>query len=424
MLAAEKTENVLLKRLLFTLGVIVVFRLGVHVPVPGVNTKALVELANSGQQGLLKMLNLFSGGALGRFSVFGLGIMPYISASIIVQLMTVVLPALEQMQKEGGVGRQKLNRVTRLLAVVLALVQGFFFASGLESAPETAAGAAVLTPGLGFRMLASLLLTGGTIFVMWLGEQITEKGLGNGTSLLIFAGIVASFPSGMGVVINAVRENSISVLVAAFIVLSLALMVFGIAFVEQSYRKIPINYAKRVSGNRVMGGMASFLPLKVNMAGVIPPIFASTLLAVPATLGGFSGNSRNLWLDTLMPNQWLYVTLFALLVLFFGFFYTSVTFKPDDVAENLKRQNAYIPGVRPGTETSEAVSELVTKLTLVGALYMNVVCLLPSMVDYTSGFQLMVGGTSVLIVVSVGLETIRQVSAQIANKKYDVLFFG
>jgi len=422
--AEESGENLLLKRVLFTLMALLVFRLGVHIPTPGVNTKALVELASQNSGGLLKMLNMFSGGALNQFSIFALGIMPYISASIIIQLMTVVVPSLEQLQKEGGVGRQKINRITRTLAVVIAVLQGYLAATALESAPETAAGAAVLDPGFSFRILAALLLTSGTCFVMWLGEQITEKGIGNGTSLIIFAGIVAYFPSGLGAVVVALRENTMTVVTALGFLVFLVATVFGIAFIEQSYRKIAVHYAKRLVGNRVMSGQSTHLPLKVNMAGVIPAIFGSTILAVPLSFGGFFGRSESPWMAALYPNQWLHNVLFAFLVLFFCYFYTSITFKPDDIAENLKKQNAYIPGIRPGTETAEALDMVVTRLTLAGALYMNLVCLIPQVV--TGGFSesLFVGGTSLLIVVGVALETVRQVSAQLATQRYDSLLFS
>lgn len=416
-------ENVLLKRFAFTLIALLVFRLGVHIPTPGVNTEALVALSSQQGGGLLKILNMFSGGALSRFSIFGLGVMPYISASIIMQLMTVVVPALEQLQKEGGVGRQKLTRITRGLAVVLAMVQGFVFAAGLESAPETASGAAVLEPGFAFRLIAAITLTAGTCFVMWLGEQITEKGMGNGISLLIFAGIVAYFPAGVGHVISSLREGSMTVLSALGLVLFMLAVVFGVSFIEQSYRKIPVHYAKRVAGNRMMSTQSSHLPLKVNMSGVIPAIFASTLLAVPATFSGFSGKSSSPWLGDMLPGRWLYNVCFAVFVLFFCFFYTSITFKPDDIAENLKKQNAYIPGIRPGSETSEALNMVVARLTLAGALYMNIVVLLPSLISDANA-QASFGGTSLLIVVGVALETIRQISAQTANQRYDNLLFG
>jgi preprotein translocase subunit SecY len=424
-LAEESGENLLLKRVGFTLLALMVFRLGVHIPTPGVNAKALVALASQNSGGLLKMLNMFSGGALNQFSIFALGVMPYISASIIIQLMTVVVPSLEQLQKEGGVGRQKINRITRTLAVIIAVLQGYLAAVALEKAPETAAGAAVLDPGFSFRILASLLLTTGTCLVMWLGEQITEKGIGNGTSLIIFAGIVAYFPNGVGTIVESLKDNSMTIVTALGLAGFLVAVVFGISFIEQSYRKIAVHYAKRLVGNRVMSGQSTHLPLKVNMSGVIPAIFGSTILAVPLSFGGFFGKSQgSIWMSALVPNQWLYNVMFALLVIFFCYFYTSITFKPDDIAENLKKQNAYIPGVRPGTETAEALDMVVTRLTLAGAIYMNLVCIIPQVV--TGGFaeRLYVGGTSLLIVVGVALETVRQVSAQLATQRYDSLLFA
>ena len=421
-----EAENPLLKRFFFTVVCLLVFRLGVHIPTPGVNTKALVALAEERGGGLLNVLNMFSGGALYQFSIFGLGIMPYISASIIMQLMTVVVPTLEQLQKEGGVGRQKITRMTRFLAIILAVIQGFIFAAGLENSPETSAGSAVLVPGIGFKVLATLLLTGGTIFVMWLGEQITDKGIGNGISLIIFAGIVAYFPPAAWHMVEGLRDGTVGVLTAMWVTLFIVGLVFAIAFIEQSYRKIPIHYARRVVGNRVMSAQATHLPLKVNMSGVIPAIFASTILMLPATFAGFGARqSDNVWLAQLYPNMWAYNVLSVLLVMFFCFFYTSITFKPDDIAENLKKQNAYIPGIRPGLETSEALDMVVTRLTLVGGIYMNLVILLPTVLSTGAAASLhyAVGGTSLLIVVSVGLDSIRQVSAQLATQRYENLLF-
>jgi preprotein translocase subunit SecY len=423
-----EAENPLLKRFLFTVACLLVFRLGVHIPTPGVNTKALVELSSQQEGGILRVLNMFSGGALYQFSIFAIGIMPYISASIIMQLMTVVVPSLEQMQKEGGSGRQKITRITRFLTIGLAMVQGYIFATGLEGSPETAAGAAVLTPGFGFRVMSALLLTGGTIFLMWLGEQITDKGIGNGVSLIIFAGIVAYFPPAFWHVVEGLRDNSLSVLGVIGLLVFLVGLIFSIAFVEQSYRKIPVHYARRMVGNRVMSAQATHLPLKVNMSGVIPAIFASTILMLPATVAGFGGGSNNLWVSQLFPGQWAYNVLSGLLVLFFCYFYTSITFKPDDIAENLKKQNAYIPGIRPGLETSEALDMVVTRLTLAGGLYMNLVIMLPGLFvgDSSVGqaLHLTIGGTSLLIVVSVGLDSIRQVSAHLATQRYENLLFS
>lgn len=421
--ASPTDEKALIKRLLFSLGALLVFRLGVHIPTPGVNSKALALLAEKQSGGILNVLNTFSGGALERFSILALGVMPYISASIIIQLMTVVIPALEQMQKEGGSGRQKMNRIMRTLAVILALVQGYVFATGLESIADEGAGPAVLSPGFAFRITAALLLATGTAFVMWLGEQITEKGIGNGISLIIFAGIVAGFPSALGGVIQGLRDGSLGVIAALALGVIACFVVFFVTFIEQSYRKIPISYAKRVVGKRVMQAQSSFLPLKVNMAGVIPVIFASTLLSIPFsfTLTQMSGN---IWMSELQPGRWLYNVVFLTLNLFFCYFYTSITFKPDDVAENLKRQNAYIPGIRPGSETAEGLSQVAVRLTLVGGVYMNLVILIPNILSEAFAMQVFIGGTSILIVVGVALETIRQISAHMATQKYDDLIFA
>lgn len=418
-------ENVLLRRFLFTVMALLVFRLGVHIPTPGVNVRALLE-KTSESGGLLQMLNMFSGGAFNRFSIFALGIFPYISASIIMQIMTVVLPALEQLQKEGGSGRQKINRMTRFLAVGLGLFQGFLFASSLKAVEDTQFGPVVLNKGwISFELMSCLLLATGTCFVMWLGEQITEKGIGNGSSLLIFAGIVAYMPANLGSIVQEINEGRIGM--ALGVVVIAVLMVFGVTFMEQSFRKIPIHYARRTVGRRVMSVQASHLPLKVNMAGVIPPIFASTILAVPATLMGFGATEgRSPWLQAAMPYDWLYNALYAGLVIFFCYFYTSIVFKPDDIAENLKKQSAYIPGIRPGSETSEALDMTVTRLILAGATYMNLVCLLPVAAFRTNAsFQASLGGTSLLIVVGVGLDTVRQVMAHLATQKYESInFFG
>lgn len=416
-------ENPLLRKFLFTIALLLIFRIGVHIPTPGVNTKAIVSLTEQ-SAGILQVLNVFSGGALLQFSVFALGVMPYISASIIIQLMTVVVPSLEQMQKEGGVGRQKLTRITRFLAVLIGLIQGFTISSGLEAMPETAVGSAVLEPGFAFRLQSALILTAGSMFVMWIGEQITEKGIGNGVSLLIFAGIVAYFPAGVGYIINGMRDGNLGVLTALGFGLFILAICFAVAFIEQSYRKIPIHYAKRLVGKRVLSAQATHLPLKVNMSGVIPAIFASTVLAIPTTFAGFSGQRSSIWMEQFFPHRWLYDFFFVGLVIFFCYFYTSITFKPDDIAENLKKQNAYIPGIRPGTETAEALDMVVTRLTLFGAFYMSFVCVVPALLGGQIGPQLMLGGTSLLITVSVALETIRQVSAQLATQRYDDLVIG
>jgi preprotein translocase subunit SecY len=419
------TDNVLFKRLCFTLLVLLIFRLGVYIPTPGVDAKGLAEFASQQGAGLLRMLNIFSGGALANFSIFGLGVMPYISASIIMQLMTVVLPSLEQMQKEGGVGRQKITRITRTLAVFLALVQGYLFSAGLESTQTKDGLSIVLDPGISFKLMSALFLATGSCFVMWLGEQITDKGIGNGISLLIFAGIVASLPSTAFYIIEEIQENSSFLFEALLSIGTVVLLLAFVAFVELSYRRIPIHDAKRTVGRRVMGEQVTYLPLKINMSGIMAAIFASTLLAVPATIVGLNSNYDSPWLASLFPGQWLYNAIFSCLALFFSFFYTSIIFKPEDVAENLKRQNAFIPGIRPGSETSEAIGLVVSRLTMIGALYLNFVVIIPSFTgggDFSS--QLAFSGTSLLIVVGVALEVIRQVSTHLATQQYSQVIFG
>jgi preprotein translocase subunit SecY len=416
-------DNVLVKRLLFTFLALLVFRFGVHVPVPGIDATELALFAEQQSAGLLKIFNMFSGGALSHFSIFSLAVMPYISASIIIQLMTVVVPSLEQMQKEGGVGRQKMTRITRAFSVLLALIQAYLLSVGLEASRGPAGASIVLDPGISFRFTSCILMAAGSCFVMWLGEQITEKGIGNGISLLIFAGIVAYLPSSAHVIIEMVKQNSGALFGGLGFLLFALFLVYAVTFFEQSYRKIPIHYAKRVVGKRIMSAQSTHLPLKVNMSGIMAAIFASTILAVPATFLSFAGTSASLWLSDFLPGYWLYHVIFVVLGMFFSFFYTSIVFKADDVAENLKKQNAYIPGIRPGSETSEALDTVVTRLTFVGALYMNMIVIIPSLVGGSFAQQMTFGGTSLLIVVGVALEVIRQIKAQLATQKYDFLIF-
>ncbi len=416
-------DNILVKRFLFTAFALLVFRLGVHIPIPGIDAKELASFADQQNAGLLKIFNVFSGGALSHFSVLSLAVMPYISASIIIQLMTVVVPALEQMQKEGGVGRQKITRITRFLTIFLAFIQGYLLSSGLQASRGATGAMIVLDPGISFRILAALLMTTGSCFVMWLGEQITDKGIGNGISLVIFAGIVAYLPSSLSTFIEMIRQNNGVVLSLLGLLVFTLIVVFCVAFFEQSYRKIPIHYAKRVVGQRVMSTQATHLPLKVNMSGVMAAIFASTILAVPATIFSLNKTHQSVLASEFLPGHWLYNVVFVILGLFFSFFYSSIVFKPDDIAENLKKQNAYIPGVRPGSETSEALDTVVTRLTLAGAFYMNMVVVIPALVMSLYTQQMNLGGTSLLIVVGVALEAVRQVSAQLATQRYDSLIF-
>ena len=416
-------DNILVKRFLFAAFALLVFRLGVHIPIPGVDAKELAAFANQQNSGLLKIFNVFSGGALSHFSVLSLAVMPYISASIIMQLMTVVVPALEQMQKEGGVGRQKITRITRFATIILAFVQGYLLSAGLQAARGSTGAMIVLDPGISFRILAAILMTAGSCFVMWLGEQITDRGIGNGISLVIFAGIVAYLPSSLNTFIDMIRQNNGVILSLLGLLAFTLLVVFAVTFFEQSYRKIPIHHAKRVVGQRVMSTQATHLPLKVNMSGIMAAIFSSTILAVPATIFSLNKTHQNILSTEFLPGHWLYNVVFVILGLFFSFFYSSIVFKPDDIAENLKKQNAYIPGIRPGSETSEALDTVVVRLTLAGAFYMNMIVVIPTLVMGLYTQQMNLGGTSLLIVVGVALEAIRQVSAQMATQRYDSLIF-
>jgi preprotein translocase subunit SecY len=417
------SKNVLVKRVVFTLFILLVFRLGVHVPVPGVDGKELASFAAQQDFGLLKMFNMFSGGALSNFSIFSLAVMPYISASIIMQLLSVVLPSLEQLQKEGGVGRQKITRITRLLAYAIALVQGYLLATGLQAARGQSGAMIVLEPGLSFKILATFLMATGSVFVMWMGEQITEKGIGSGISLIIFAGIVAYLPPALAGLLFALKQNSITFFSLLLLLIFTLSLVALVAFFEQSYRKIPIHHAKRTVGKRVMSTQATHLPVRVNMSGIMAAIFASTLLALPATFLGFGKFSQNVWLAEFIQGHWLYNVVFVIVGFGFSFLYTSIIFKPDEIAENLKKQNAYIPGVRPGSETATALESVVTRLTLAGAFYMTIIVILPSVLLSGYSQRINLGGTSLLIVVGVGLELMRQVNMHLTTQKYDNLFF-
>ncbi len=415
--------NILAKRVLFTVFVLFIFRFGVHVPIPGIDGKELASFAAQQDFGLLKMFNTFTGGALSNFSIFSLAVMPYISASIIMQLLTVVIPTLEQLQKEGGVGRQKITRITRFFAYFIALVQGYLLAAGLESARSQAGGLIVVVPGLSFKLTAAFLMATGSTFVMWMGEQITEKGIGNGISLLIFAGIVAYLPPSLAGLLYSFNQNSITFLNLLFLAVLAVVLVASVAFFEQSYRKVPIFHAKRVVGQRVMSTQSTHLPIKVNMSGIMAAIFASTLLALPATFLSFGRFSQSALLADFMQGHWLYNVFFVILGFGFSFLYTSIIFKPDDIAENLKKQNAYIPGVRPGTETSKALESVATRLTMAGAYYMTLIVILPSLLFSSYGQRINLGGTSLLIVVGVGLELMRQVNTHLSTQRYEGLFF-
>jgi preprotein translocase subunit SecY len=410
------------KRLIFLLLALVVFRVGAHIPVPGIDPNVLADLFAGQQGGILGMFNMFSGGALSRFTIFALGIMPYISASIIMQLMTAVSPQLEQLRKEGEAGRRKITQYTRYGTLFLALFQ----ATGISIALESQAGL-VLEPGLMFRVTAVTTLVTGTMFLMWLGEQITERGLGNGISIIIFAGIVAGLPSAIAGTLELVRTGAMHPLTALLIAVAALVVTAVVCFVERGQRKILVNYAKRQVGNRVYGGQSSHLPFKLNMSGVIPPIFASSLILFPATLLGWFGSSTEglTWLrdiaGTLSPGQPIYVLLYAALIVFFCFFYTALQYNPKETADNLKKSGAFVPGIRPGEQTARYLEKILTRLTLAGAIYVTAVCLLPEFLILRWNVPFYFGGTSLLIIVVVTMDFMSQVQAYVMTHQYESL---
>jgi preprotein translocase subunit SecY len=408
-------------RLVFLLLALVVYRIGAHIPVPGIDPGQLRELFKGQQGGILNLFNMFSGGALSRFTVFALGIMPYISASIIMQLLTYVVPTFEQLKKEGESGRRKITQYTRYGTLGLALFQSVGIAVALESSPGL-----VLVPGFGFRMTAVFSLTAGTMFLMWLGEQITERGLGNGISILIFAGIAAGLPSAMGGLLELVRTGAMSILIAIVIVAVVALVTYFVVFVERGQRKILVNYARRQVGNKVYGGQSSHLPLKLNMAGVIPPIFASSIILLPATVvGWFSAGESMRWLrdiaGTLTPGQPIYVMLYAGAIVFFCFFYTALVFNSRETADNLKKSGAFIPGIRPGDQTARYIDKILVRLTLAGAVYITFVCLLPEFLILKYNVPFYFGGTSLMIIVVVTMDFMAQVQNYLMSQQYESL---
>ena len=409
------------RRLVFLLLALVVYRIGAHIPVPGINPDQLRQLFSGQQGGILNLFNMFSGGALSRFTVFALGIMPYISASIIMQLMTYVVPTFEQMKKEGEAGRRKITQLTRYGTLALALFQSF----GIAVALETSQGL-VVSPGWGFRMTAVVSLTAGTMFLMWLGEQITERGLGNGISILIFAGIAAGLPNAVGGLMELVRTGAMSVIIALFIVALVCLVTYFVVFIERGQRKILVNYARRQVGNKVYGGQSSHLPLKLNMAGVIPPIFASSIILLPATVvGWFSAGDSMRWLKdlagTLTPGQPIYVMLYAAAIIFFCFFYTGLVFNSRETADNLKKSGAFIPGIRPGDQTARYIDKILMRLTLAGAIYITAVCLLPEFLILRYNVPFYFGGTSLLILVVVTMDFMAQVQNYMMSQQYESL---
>ena len=413
------------RRLIFLLLALVVYRVGAHIPVPGIDPAQLQQLFNGQQGGILSLFNMFSGGALSRFTVFALGIMPYISASIIMQLLTYVLPAFEQLKKEGEAGRRKITQYTRFGALGLALFQSL----GIAMALEASAGL-VISPGFGFRMTAVVSLTAGTIFLMWLGEQITERGLGNGISILIFAGIAAGLPGSIGGLLELVRTGAMGPLVSIFIIVVVILVTYFVVFVERGQRKILVNYARRQVGNKVYGGQSSHLPLKLNMAGVIPPIFASSIILLPATVinwfsSGESDNALVLFMKdvsgALTPGQPIYVMFYAAAIVFFCFFYTALVFNSRETADNLKKSGAFIPGIRPGDHTAKFIDKILVRLTLAGAVYITFVCLLPEFLILKYNVPFYFGGTSLLIIVVVTMDFMSQVQNYMMSQQYESL---
>jgi preprotein translocase subunit SecY len=409
------------RRLVFLLLALVVYRIGAHIPVPGIDPAQLQQLFKGQAGGILSLFNMFSGGALSRFTVFALGIMPYISASIIMQLMTYVVPTLEALKKEGEAGRRKITQYTRYGTLALAIFQSLGIALALEGSPGL-----VISPGFGFRMTAVVSLVAGTMFLMWLGEQITERGLGNGISILIFAGIAAGLPSAIGGLFELVRTGAMSIIASMFIVTLVAVVTYVVVFVERGQRKILVNYAKRQVGNRVYGGQSSHLPLKINMSGVIPPIFASSIILLPATVVGWFATGENLrWLKDLAgllsPGQPIYVLLYASAIVFFCFFYTALVFNSRETAENLKKSGAFIPGIRPGDQTARHIDKILSRLTLGGAVYITLVCLLPEFLVLKYNVPFYFGGTSLLIIVVVTMDFWAQVQSYVMSQQYESL---
>ena len=409
------------RRLVFLLLALVVYRVGAHIPVPGINPEQLQQLFKGQQGGILSLFNMFSGGALSRFTVFALGIMPYISASIIIQLLGYVVPSFEQLKKEGESGRRKITQYTRYGTVGLALFQSLGIALALESSAGL-----VMSPGLGFRLTTVVTLTAGTMFLMWLGEQITERGLGNGISILIFGGIAAGLPGSVGGLLELVRTGAMSIIVALLIVVVVGLVTYFVVFVERGQRKILVNYARRQVGNKVYGGQSSHLPLKLNMSGVIPPIFASSIILLPATVANwFSSGPSMAWLKdisaTLSPGQPIYVLIYASAIVFFCFFYTALVFNSKETAENLKKSGAFIPGYRPGDQTARYIDKILLRLTLAGAVYITFVCLLPEFLILKYNVPFYFGGTSLLIIVVVTMDFMAQVQNYLMSQQYESL---
>lgn len=411
------------KRLLFTLFMLFVYRIGIHIPTPGIDSAIMAEWFEQQRGTLLGMFDMFAGGGLRSLSIFALGIMPYISASIIVQLLGMVHPTFEQLQKEGAAGRRKLTQYTRYLTVVLCLIQSYFMAFGVEQMSGPAGEPVVLYPGWGFRLTAMITMTTGTCFLMWLGEQITERGIGNGISLIIFAGIVAGLPVAIYNSVRLTSTGELPIFLLLFLVVFMLAVVAGIVFVETAQRRIPIQYPKQIRGRRVYGGQSTHLPLKINVSGVIPPIFASSIIVFPATIAQFFPNigfMRTL-AETMNPGGLLYNVIFVVAIVFFTYFYTAVVFNPVDVSENLKKHGGYVPGIRPGKATAEYLDKVLSRLTLVGAIYLSVVCVLPMILISRANVPFYFGGTSLLIVIGVSLDTMSQIESHLISRQYDGL---
>jgi len=409
------------KRIWFTLGALIVYRLGTYIPLPGIDPEALRQSFQGASGGVLGLFNMFSGGAVERMAIFALNIMPYISASIIVQLLTSVLPSLEALKKEGESGRKILNQYTRYLTVLLAVFQSWGIAVGLQSS-----GTIVLSPGPFFLISSVITLTGGTLFLMWLGEQITSRGIGNGTSLIIFAGIVANLPTAIAGTLELGRQGAISTGLIIGVIVMIAAIIYFVVFMERAQRRLLINYPKRQVGNKLYEGQTSFLPLKLNTAGVIPPIFASSLLLLPATIASFQASSDGTgWISMLTTylghGRPAYMFLYAALIVFFAFFYTAIVFNPTETADNLKKQGGFIPGIRPGERTADFIDQVLTRITVIGAAYLVIICLIPEILVSYAALPFYFGGTSLLIVVSVTMDTVAQVHGHLLAHQYEGL---
>ncbi len=408
------------KRIAFTFLLLAVYRIGAHVPTPGIDTAALAAFFDQARGSLLGLFDLFAGGALSNLSVFALGIMPYISASIILQLLTIAIPHLERLSKEGEAGRRKITQYTRYGTVLLSLIQGFGIAVGLENMAGPTGASIVITPGWGFRLMTVITLTAGTAFIMWLGEQITERGIGNGISLIIFAGIVCRGPEGVLNTFRLVSTGEMGILAVIFLFAFMVAVVGAIVFMETGQRRIPVQYAKRIVGRKMYGGQTTHLPLKINTSGVIPPIFASSIIMFPATLAQFIPHP---WMkgvsDMLVPGAFLYETIYVGFIVFFCFFYTAVVFNPVDVAENMKKHGGFVPGIRPGKKTAEYIDHVLSRLTFSGAIYVSAVCVLPSILMVYFNVPFYFGGTALLIVVGVALDTAGQIETHLLARQYE-----